>query len=87
MAECKVCGNYIFSSSIGCLNCNNLNLGLEHRYQILENYLKSDCSNCDDKCSKKVKDECCKKYLKKGKCCKNCPICITNVDYGDDLFV
>ncbi len=87
MAECEICGTYIFSSSIGCLNCENLNLGLEKRYQILDNYLNLDCSKCDDKCAKKVKDKCCEKYLKKGKHCKKCPICITNVEYGDDLFV
>ena len=53
----------------------------------LDKLLYSDCSKCDNKCSKKVKDKCCEKYLKKGKHCKKCPICITNIEYGDDLFV
>ena len=87
MAECKICGSYIFSLSIGCLNCDNPNLGLENRYQKLDEMLNSDCSKCEDKCSKKVKDKCCEKYLKKGKHCTKCPICITNIDFGDDLFV
>lgn len=87
MAECEICGGYIFSSSIGCINCNELNLDLENRFMKLDKLLYSDCSKCDNECSKKVKDKCCEKYLKKGKHCKKCPICITNIEYGDDLFV
>ena len=87
MAECVLCGGHILSSSIGCLNCSNLNLSINDRFEEFEEMLQSDCSKCDKKCSKKVKNKCCKKYLKKGKHCSKCPICITNVEHGDDFFV
>ena len=56
MAECVLCGGHILSSSIGCLNCSNLNLSINDRFEELEEMLQSDCSKCDKKCSKKVKN-------------------------------
>tara|TARA_B100000768_G_scaffold57044_1_gene55423 strand:+ start:381 stop:644 length:264 start_codon:yes stop_codon:yes gene_type:complete len=87
MADCEVCGSYIFSSKIGCLNCNYNLSNTELASDYLEGFINSNCSDCKNKCSKDLKKKCCEKYLKKGKHCSKCPICITNIEFGDDLFV
>ena len=88
MPACINCGSTLSSWIDACPNCQT-SLSSAFDNILLNGNIKAlNCSNCKQKCSKKVKDACCEKYKRKNKHCSNCPICITNIGIiGSDNFV
>ena len=88
MPACLNCGDTMDGWFGVCETCRtSFDAVLKPTY-LPQAFNAANCINCNQKCAKKVNDVCCEKYKRKGKHCKKCPECITNIGViGGKSFV